>query len=164
MNRRPEDAWSIDELLACEGDFVLCNAVFGRFARVDNVIDVSAYGEEERVVTLVWHSLGVIENGGFEYLLGADYPGDPGFVLTAASYRTIGALTAHRAFQDALACFPSSSPPAELEARRRCFAAAPRAERDRLDRQFWAAVPETRARLAAFIRSRRDAVRALLAG
>lgn len=60
---------TIDELLAMTNDFELCNGVFCAIAEVTgNSIDAANEPEPCRTVTLVWHSGGIIGNGGFQYL------------------------------------------------------------------------------------------------
>lgn len=78
----------IDALLALTDDFDLCNGVFSRFADFHNQIDVDLYSQEERVITLAWHASGLINNGGFEYLFEGWFTGDPGYVFTAAAFKT----------------------------------------------------------------------------
>lgn len=114
------------------------------------------------MITLVWHSMGLIGNGGFEYLLGADFQGDPGFIYTAAAFKEIGAERAYRCFQEALACFPGNQPQEDLEVRRAHYAAAPEAVRSRINEAFWDGKAEATAGLAAYIRRHRDAVKQLL--
>jgi hypothetical protein len=81
----------IDALLARTDDFELCDGVFSSFADFGNQIDVDSYSQEQRVITLAWHASGLIANGGFEYLFEGWFPGDPGYVYTAAAFKTIGA-------------------------------------------------------------------------
>ena len=81
----------LDALLSEPDDGKLCDGAFDRFAEFSNKIDVDSYSEEERVVTLVLHSFGIIGNGGIEYLFAGNFNGDPGFVYTAAAFKAIGA-------------------------------------------------------------------------
>jgi hypothetical protein len=126
----------IDALLALTDDFELCNGVFKHFADFNNRIDVDTYTEEERIVTLVWHASGIIGNGGFEYLFEGWFTGDPGYVYTAAAFKTIGATQSYAAFQRALGVFRDQYPedPAEREA---VFHRVPEDERTAISRQFW---------------------------
>ena len=66
---------------------------------------------------LVYHSHGIIGNGGFQYLFEGDFPGDPDFLLTRQAYKTIGASDASAAFEKAFAVFPDSTPPADINRR-----------------------------------------------
>src|SRR4051794_33561178 len=60
----------LDQLFAEASDFDLCNEVFLRIAHLyGKNMDVSNYREVERIVILVWHSMGLIGNGAFHYLL-----------------------------------------------------------------------------------------------
>lgn len=156
MSTRGPSNRSVHVLLDESDDFRLCNAVFLALAQSDEWTDVSRFDEIEKVVVLVWHSMGLIENGGFFYLLGADFIGDPGFIDTAASYRKIEAEAAYGCFQEALACFPRGCPHEDLQARREFYEALPQVTRDRVDRLFWSNVPEIKSKLAGFIRANRD--------
>ena len=92
-------------ILDTQDDFALCNSVFGGLSR--NPIDVETCGEMERVVRLVWDSSGLIGNGGFHYLFEGDYPGDAGFVYTAAAYARIGARKFYAADKEVVGCLAS---------------------------------------------------------
>src|SRR4051812_44953511 len=105
------------QLLDGSDDFELCSGVFKHIAdRHGNELNVDEETEPERVVTLVWHSYGIIGNGGFQYLFEGTFNGDPGFVLTAAAFRRIRCAGAAEAFEEALAMFPSNSPTSNIEA------------------------------------------------
>ena len=55
---------------------------------------------------LVWHTSGIIDNGGFEYLFAGEFFSDPDYHITAEAYLTAGLLRAYEAFQEAFALFP----------------------------------------------------------
>jgi hypothetical protein len=83
----------IDKLLEKEDDFELCDELFKRLdTRYGDDHDVSNYREEHRVVLLVWHAGGIIDNGGFQYLFEGTFDGDPHFAKTAAAFRAINAM------------------------------------------------------------------------
>lgn len=144
----------LDALLATDDDPELCDAVFCRFAELNNEIDVDSYTEEERVVTLVWHAAGIIGNGGFEYLFEGDFNGDPGFIQTAAAFKTIGALESYAAFQRALSIFGGQYP-ADPEQRIDAWQRVSEDERDAIERQFYDDEEIMHAGLARYIRERR---------
>jgi hypothetical protein len=151
----------LDALLAIADDSELCNAVFCRFADFNNQIDVDAYSEEERVVTLAWHAAGIISNGGFEYLFEGDFNGDSGFIYTAAAFKTIGAAESYAAFQRALAVFGGHYPTAPEE-RIAAFHRIPEHERTAISQQFWDDDSNMSSGLARYIRDRRERFRQLL--
>ncbi len=152
----------LDALFKTEDEFKLCDGVFVQFAEGDNTIDARRMEEEERVVTLVWHSLGLIQNGGFEYLLAGEFTGDEGFVYTAAAYKKIGAERAYRCFQEALAIFNDCASSEPRSARAERFAARNRATRDRINNEFFDSVPDTKTKLASYIRKHADTIKRLL--
>ena len=151
----------IDALLALTDDFELCNGVFGRFADFNNQIDVDSYSQEERVITLAWHASGLIGNGGFEYLFGGWFAGDPGYVYTAAAFKIIGATESYAAFQRALGVFGDRYPedPAERDT---VYHRVPEEERWAINRQFFEYEQNMTAALARYIRNHRVRFRELL--
>jgi hypothetical protein len=59
-------ATSIQQLMSDANDFDLCNEVFKRLLDYSgDEIDASALPPEYRAVLVVWHSMGIIGNGGF---------------------------------------------------------------------------------------------------
>jgi hypothetical protein len=149
----------LDDLFSTPDDFAFCNGVFGGFA--NNWIDVEAYSEEERVVTLAWHAGGIIGNGGFEYLFEGSFDGDPGYVHTAAAFKAIGATQSYAAFQRALGVFGDRYPddPAERSA---IFQRVPKEERTAIAVQFWDDNKSMTAALARYIRQRSVRFREIL--
>lgn len=145
----------VGALLSIADDKELCDAVFDRFADFCNVIDVEECSEEERVVTLVWQASGILENGGFEYLLAGEFNGDEEFVQTAEAFRVIGARESHAAFRRALGVFGEEYP-RNAKQRGAIFQAVPEAERKAMNEQFWNDAPNVPAGLAAYIRERRE--------
>jgi hypothetical protein len=153
----------LDALLAIDDDSELCDAVFCRFAELNNEIDVDSCTEEERVVTLVWHSAGIIGNGGFEYLFEGEFNGDPGFVYTAAAFNTIGALESYAAFQRALGIFGEHYP-VDPEQRIAAWLGLSEDQRHAIEEQFYDDGENMHAGLACYIRERRVRFRELLLG
>lgn len=145
---------SIQQLLANSNDRELCDGVFVHIVeRHGNKLGLEKASESERVVTLVWHSFGIIGNGGFQYLFEGDFTGDPGFVLTAAAFRRIGCVQAAEAFEEALGLFPGNRPPKNIDDRLELYQSVPEEDRHRIDRKFWDAESNLIATLAAFIRA-----------
>ncbi len=77
-------------------------------------VDPSKIPKPQQTVMLVYHSHGIIGNGGFQYLFEGDFPGDPEYLLTRQAYKTIGALDASAAFEKAFAIFPNATPHADI--------------------------------------------------
>jgi hypothetical protein len=125
-------------LLSKAGDWDLVNGTFHKIGeRYDNWVDATQYSPEESVVMLVWHSSGIIDNGGLEYLFASDFPGDPDFRITANAYKTAGLLRGYEAFQEAFALFPGGKIPRERGERNQLYQAANRSARYRLNRKLW---------------------------
>jgi hypothetical protein len=147
-------------LLDTKDDYELCKGVYGGLSH--QTINVDTCGELERVVRLVWDSCGLIENGGFHYLFEGDYPGDPGFIYTAAAYARIGARSAYEAIQDAIRQFPGGILPDQLDERIRIYESLPEERWDEIERRYYAAIKEIESCLAQFIREHRSGYQVLL--
>ncbi len=125
-------------LLAKAGDWDLINGTFHKIGdRYSHWVDATQYSPEERVIMLVWHSSGIIDNGGFEYLFAGDFPGDPDYHITAEAYQTAGLLRGYEAFQEAFALFPGGNVPHERAERDQLYQAANRSAHHRLNRKLW---------------------------
>lgn len=125
-------------LLAEACDWDLVNGTFHKIGeRYNHWVDATQYSPEERVIMLVWHSSGIIGNGGFEYLFAGDFPGDPDYHITAEAYKTAGLLRSYEAFQEAFALFPGGIVPHERAERDQLYQAANRSARYRLNRKLW---------------------------
>ena len=125
-------------LLAKASDWDLVNGTFHKIGdRYDHWVDASQYSPEESVVMLVWHSSGIIDNGGFEWLFAGQFFGDPDFSITAEAFKTAGLLRGHEAFVEAFALFPGGTVPHDPAERNKLYQAANRSARHRLNRKLW---------------------------
>lgn len=143
-------------LLTKANDWELCDATFCKISDLyDNRMDVSIYKPEERVVMLVWHSGGLIGNGGFDYLFSADFRGDPGFRLTAQAFKEIGLTRSYEAFESAFGLFPGGTMPVDLDERSAAWEKVDSGKRWSLNEMVWQddREKETERRLANYIRS-----------
>ena len=155
----------VDTLLATEDDFDLCDGVFCAIADVTgNEIDLANEPEPCRTVTAIWHSGGIIGNGGFQYLFEGDFNGDPGYRITADAYKAIAADKSHSAFNAALALFPDSELPADIEERLQIFQSHPEKTRDTINSEFWDGDDDVKRLLAIYIRSHESEIREFLTG
>lgn len=144
----------VDTLLATEDDFELCNGVFCAIAdATGNEIDLANEPEPCRTVTAIWHSGGIIGNGGFQYLFEGDFNGDPGYRLTADAYKAIGAGKSYSAFNAALALFPNRELPTDIEERLQVFQSHPEKTRDKINSDFWDGDDDVKRFLATYIRN-----------
>ena len=149
---------SVDELIARGGDADLCRAIFLLISeQYGHEISVDRYSVEERIVMLVDHARGIIRNGGFQYLFEGDFPGDPAFRLTLRAFKTLGCEGAAEAFRQALAIFPNSRPPTDIDARLDMYQSVPYSDRKEIDEQFWSVDAEIEVKLAQYIRDHRRA-------
>jgi len=99
-------------------DTNLASAIFLRILKkYGDDIDPSNLPKAQQTVLLIWHSFGILGNGGFQYLFEGDIPGDPEYLLTRQAYKTIGATEALVAFNKAFAVFPKAIPPADIDHR-----------------------------------------------
>lgn len=99
-------------------DIDLADSTFKRILKkYGDEVDPSKIPKPQQTVLLVYHSHGILGNGGFQYLFEGDFTGDPEFLLTRQAYKTIGATDASAAFEKAFAVFPNSTPPASIDRR-----------------------------------------------
>jgi hypothetical protein len=142
------------EVLLAEGnDRDLVNGTFVKIgALYGHVVDASQYTPEQRVIMLVWHSSGIIGNGGFEYLFSGEFFGDPDFHITAEAYRVAEIERSYAAFQAAFRLFPGAVVPHDPDERSRLYEMANRSARDVIDRQLWHDDHVRVRKLAEFIR------------
>lgn len=151
-----ESSTPFRKLLAEANDFDLVNGTFVKIGdRYGHWVDASKYTPEESVIMLVWHSSGIIDNGGFEYLFSGDFDGDPDFTKTAAAYKVVGLNGGYEAFQDAFRLFPRGNVPHESEERIRQYKMADDKVRDEINTKHWKDGWENlrEKKLAQFIRS-----------
>lgn len=108
----------VEKVMNIVVDDDLCSKLFDFMLKhYGERLRVSECKEKDQVVILVCHASGIIENGGFQYLFEGNFKGDPDFARTAAAYRTIKATKCADAFMQALALFPGSRPPIDVEKR-----------------------------------------------
>jgi hypothetical protein len=125
-------------LLEKAPDFELVNSTFVKIGdRHNHWVDVSKYTPEERVIMLVWHSSGIIDNGGFEYLFSGDFDGDPDFRITAEAYKTAGLMRGYESFQEAFALFPGGKVPHDAEERSNQYEQTDKTKREAINTKNW---------------------------
>lgn len=105
---------SIREILQETDDSELCNRVDCCIYRYfDNHCDVRMMSQSTRVVHMVMCAMGIIQNGGFQYLFEGSFLGDPQYRRLFACMKATGCAPAIQAFEQALSLFPNSQPPAD---------------------------------------------------
>lgn len=103
---------------AAMADIDLADSTFKRILKEHgDDVDPSKIPKSQQTVMLVYHSYGILGNGGFQYLFEGDFTGDPEFLLTRQAYKTIGATDASAAFEKAFAVFPNATPPDNIDRR-----------------------------------------------
>jgi len=117
--------------------FEVINGVFDLYADINNLINIANMSKDEIIVTLIWHSGGIISNGGFSYLLEGDFNGDIGYTITAECFNKIGAVKSYNAFLGVFSLFPESKIPVNRKERIKIYECADQELRKRLDREFW---------------------------
>lgn len=144
-----------------DDDFDLCDETYWKI--------VSHYGEDlracdlpdiHRAVLLVWHSSGIIDNGGFEYLFSGDLGGDPDYSLTCKSFGIIDCDKALESFKEALAVFPDQETIMDLDKRKQFFESYPEEVKDIINSKFWSVgiggTDEIKTLLASYIRKHEE--------
>jgi hypothetical protein len=151
----------IAKLLASASDSDLCGGIWDHIVAFHGEPDPSELPEPERVVLLVYHTYGIIGNGGFNYPFEGELPGDPDYSLSAEAYELIDCKPAAAAFRRALALFPGSTPPRDMSERLRLYRRGSGARRGQNDSQFFEAGDDIEACLARYIRAHADSYRHL---
>ncbi len=136
----------------------LCGDTLDRIvARYGDDFSVAYLPESRRIVTVVYTAMGIIGNGGFEYLFEGDFEGDHDYRLTLAAFETIGAEGGARALRDALALFPAGRVHEGMKERAEYYRSIEADVRIGLSARFWAASSENDSevvvKLADYIRS-----------
>ena len=70
-----------------------------------------------QTVALIYSAQGVVDNGGFCYFFGADWPMNPPYSIFSDAYRRIGAIEAAEFIEKATAMFPFPEPHLHKEQR-----------------------------------------------
>jgi hypothetical protein len=144
-----------------EGD-KLVTAVFGRILRYHgDPPDFEEMSEPERNVLLAYHVMGIVGNGGFNYLFEGNLSGDPDYTRTLRAYEQIGAANAAAAVRDALALFPGGRAPADIDERLQVYRSGPGDRRHAIDCRFWDAHEEIDKCLESYLRANAAAFRHL---
>jgi membrane associated rhomboid family serine protease len=155
--RPSKDRRTVAQLLAGGSDFDICDGVFRRVKRqCGGAVNVVGLGTEERVVVLVWHSLRVVEDGGFRALFEERVLGDRRWARTVEAYDTIGCTRAANALRRA-ADHLSGADTGEyaderLERSLRALTGMPASE----ERRFLEVIDEVEPRLAEYVRAHRE--------
>lgn len=145
---------TVKEAIAHSDDHEVCRTAFQAILkRRGDGPSAADLTKEEQAVVLPYHALGIIENGGFNYLFEGSFSGDPHFQRTAEAFETIGADNGAAAFRKALALFPDSKPPIDIDERLRIYREGSGERRHEIDVQFWDAGSEVTSKLAAYIRA-----------
>lgn len=125
---------------ASDADFERCSSHY--LAVVDHYGGApvaNKLSDAHRAVLLTWHAMGIIDNGGFQYLFEGDFGGDPGFTLTAQAFEEIGCTSAAEAVRDAIALFPNGKVIPNIDRRLKHFQSTSQEKRVEIDRKFWKA-------------------------
>ncbi len=153
------DRPSLESLFASPNDFELTNELFRRIAELTDGNDLNALRnlpEPQRVVLQVCGASGIIGNGGFRYLFEGDLADFQGI---AESYELINATRASAAIRGALALFPNSQPPANVDQRLTYLEklGGPALEKlNQCSEAFWDSGRETKRLLGIYIRAHKS--------
>jgi hypothetical protein len=144
---------TIDEVLKIKDDDELCSKVYDHLIKhYGEKLDASKMAEKHRPALLTFHAMGIIDNGGFQYLFEGDFKGDPVFALTLTAFKNIKAEKCAEAFAEALRLFPDSRPPTDIEKRLKVYQSHPMERRNAIDMKFFKGSKEVPKLLAKYIR------------
>lgn len=99
-------------LIKCEAAFYEANSQLGSVGD-----QIKLLSEPVRVLLLIYGAQGVIDNGGFKYFFGQDWPGNLPYEEFIAAYETIGCHSQAQELRRVIATFPFSDPHLQNELR-----------------------------------------------
>jgi hypothetical protein len=97
----------------------LTRAADAAFDGLDRESPLDGLPRPRQVFVLVYSAQGVLDNGGFTYFLGCDWPATPPYARFVEAYREIGAGDLAAAIERATALFSFPEPHRDRDARRR---------------------------------------------
>lgn len=155
------DLPTVAEALDSDDDSALVSCVWKRiFAHYGNDLDISEIPSPFANVVLVDFTVGVVGNGGFNYLFEHQFQGDPQFLFVSAAFKDIGAHQAASIVDEVMSVFPNSVAPSDRTERLRIYRSSQTVSSE-LDKKFWKCKDEIEAALSSYIRSKADAFLAL---
>jgi hypothetical protein len=149
-------------LMGDEKDFDFINDLYSQIiSQYGKNPEATEFSVLERPIVLTWYAMGVIENGGFQYLFESKLPGDPDYMLTWQAFVTIASKKAEQAFRKALSLFPQNRPPKNDKERLELFLSHSEQKRDSIDSALYGAHDEIGSCLLEYIRRDEDSFRYL---
>lgn len=146
-------------LLAETDDFVLSDGVYCAAADLtNNRVDFESENEPLRTVSMVWLASGVVDNGGFQYLLEYECGNDRELHLIADAFRRIEAKRCAQAFDELFAMFPDAAVIDDYDAKLAYYQSVPEETKNRVDAAFYSQSESIPKLMAKFIRENRDGV------
>ena len=140
------------EIMSNEKYFNLCNDLCKKLIdKYGYKSPITNYPKKISCIVLVWTAVGKIENGGFNYLFGAAFPGDPNYEYTLNSFKEIECHTAYEAVKKAICLFPNCIPPSNDHERILQYKQHSEKIRDDIDNLFWSALDQITICLANYI-------------
>jgi hypothetical protein len=129
-------------------DFDLINGLFCKLDDKEQVSGAASLTDVEQIVLLIWHSSGIIENGGFHYFYEQDLDAE----AVAAAYDRIGCSECAEILRLSFSLFPDHIAQAGRDERVR-YVEANGELIQRLDKRFWELDKGMEKRLAEYIRN-----------
>jgi Domain of unknown function (DUF4375) len=149
---------SLASLFDSADDGKVVTGVYDRLVKYHGrTVDVGTILVEHRTVLLVEYTSGVILNGGFTALFGAELPGDPDYQHLLGAYEALGDGPAVAAVRRVFDLYPDRVPPTDRAQRFLLFANGNEAAGGRLNTDFFRAHDGLVRDLAAYIRRHREA-------
>ncbi|MEK6261543.1 MAG: DUF4375 domain-containing protein [Planctomycetota bacterium] len=153
------------KILDQEDDFRLADGVFCAASDLtNNEVDFDSEDEPLKTISMVWLASGVIDNGGFGYLLEYKCGNDREMRLIADAFERVGATKCAEAFRRLFAVFPDGRIIDDHDTKDAYYTALNESKRLEIDRLFWSESRNIDRVVAAFIRQNRQAVLRELTG
>jgi hypothetical protein len=148
-----------EAVLGLDSDFDLCDgAVQIIYEQFGNTLGKATTERCAGVIDLVWFSKGVIDNGGFQYLL--EHSVD--LLPIHQAYKTIEMSSIARLIDRVISLFSASVNAADQPSRLQDYMSAAQQTREEIDQAFYAETKEIEVRLASYIRNNAGRLRSEL--
>ena len=145
---------SFRELLQEKDDEKLCSEVCNVVHR-ERSGDAFDENQADLCLLLVWIASGILDNGGFQYLMEGDFPPtDHKLVNSRKAFEVVGLPKVVAAFDLAFSVFPDGIPPADVNKRLAIWGAAGKEFEERASHE-WFNNNRIAPSIAAFIRRRK---------
>lgn len=148
-----------DEIIKCSDDSDVCDKTFLLYSQLNNAIDVNEMKKCEKLISLIWHSYGILGNGGFYNLLSENFKGDPSFRITANCYREIGVVECYDQFVELFNYFPNGIVSTDSKLNEKIIKSIGYDALSKIEKRFYSASGKIEKMLCLYIKANKDVIK-----